>query len=245
VDLANEAFGLVRTLVPRHVHGNATTTSSTTSLNKIGSTEIGYVRAATEDVISAKTPINVVKGALTGLQNVFKGKLTVYDQEQWLGSSREKSFWKYVYLTEFDTILQTKPSALPQLRAALEEGMILAPHRLQILPHEHDLLGISTKNRKRVVPAVGNFTVVQELNPLKGAVCCDELSNEKPWKAHPNCGSFWWQCGFNEQQDHSRLEQYDLIRLKPGMNLVTLAANHNGRRCKPSTNGVCSRSPDT
>ena len=57
----------------------------------------------------------------------------------------------------------------------------------------------------------------------EGAVCCDEYSQDyyKPWEQYPKCNSHWWQCGFNDQQDHSRLEHYNLIRLSnPGMNLV-------------------------
>jgi hypothetical protein len=48
----------------------------------------------------------------------------------------------------------------------------------------------------------------------------------------------------NDQQDHSRLEHYDLIRLSnPGMNLARgwawQRANHSGRQaCKPSSNNI-------
>jgi hypothetical protein len=61
----------------------------------------------------------------------------------------------------------------------------------------------------------------------------------KPWKQYPKCNSHWcWQCGLNDQQDHSWLEHYNLIWLSnPGMNIVSLAANHNGQQCQPSCNG--------
>lgn len=224
-ELVDDAFRLLLTLVP-----NDTTGNTTNALSQIGRTELAYVRAATEDVISQKTPINIVKGALTGLQKALKGDGDSMSAERQHGSS-----WKYVYLTEPDTILQTKPSALPQLQKALVEGLILAPHRLQPLPHEYDLAGM--KNSNKMVHAVGNFSLILQLNSLEGAVCCDQ--DYKPWKEHPKCNSFWWQCGFNDRKDHSRLEQYDLIRLQPGMGIVSLAANHNGRRCKPNTSGVC------
>ena len=222
-ELADEAFRLLLTLAP--VRGTK---------RKIGSTEFGFVKATTEDVISKMTPINIVKGSLIGLQHALKGEL-----EKWLGNSRERSSWNYVYLTEPDTILQTKPSALPQLKAALDEGTVLAPHRIQPVPHEYDLLRMTNPNK--FIPAKGNFSSVLELNPLEGAVCCDELSKSyKPWKEYLNyCSTLWWQCGFNDKQDHSRLEPYALMKLKPGMNVVNLAANHNGRRCKPIVNGVC------
>jgi len=160
--------------------------------NKIRSTEIGYVQAVTEDVISAKTPINIVKGALVGLQNALKGSLNSIQQQEWLGTSSRD--WKYVYLTEADTILQTKPSALVQLKTALDEGLILAPHRLQLLPHEYDLRGM--KNRNKMVPAKGNFTNVTTLNPLNGAVCCHDYHKPLDYQHAGECKSFWWQCGF-------------------------------------------------
>jgi len=240
-EYADESFRLVLSLISNHNASNTTKSS----LDKIQGTELAYVRAATEDVISLQTPINIVKGALAGLQNALMSS-TKKRQHEWLGTgARNASSWKYVYLTEADSILQTKPSSLPFLKKALDRGMILAPHRLQALPHEYDLAGM--KNRNKMVPAipstVGNFSTILQLHPWEGAVCCDEYSQNyyKPWKQYPKCNSHWWQCGFNDQQDHSRLEHYSLIRLSnPGMNIVSLAANHNGRRCKPSTSrGVC------
>ena len=238
-EYAEESFRLLLSLISNKDTSVKTTTAKQ-SFAKIERTELAYVRAATEDVISQKTPINIVKGALTGLQKALtRQSMSTERQYEWLGTARNASSWKYVYLTEPDSILQTRPSSLPFLKEALDQGMILAPHRLQALPHEYDLAGM--KNTHKRVPNFGNFSTIQQLNPWKGAVCCDEYSkSHKPWKQYPKCNSHWWQCGFNDQQDHSRLEHYHLIRLtNPGMNLVTLAANHNGRRCITSNSGVC------
>jgi hypothetical protein len=238
-EYANESFRLLLSLISSK-HNGWSNTSAKSLLDKIQGTEMAYVRAATEEVISLKTPINIVKGALAGLQNAL---MSTKRQYEWLGAARNASSWKYVYLTEADSILQTKPSSLPYLKQALDQGMILAPHRLQALPHEYDLAGMN-KNRNKMVPAttVGNFSTILQLHPWEGAVCCDEYSQvyHKPWEQYPKCNSHWWQCGFNDKQDHSRLEHYNLIRLSnPGMNLVSLAANHNGRQCKPSNSGTC------
>lgn len=243
-EYANESFQLLLSLIPNQdtTSGNTTTTARQSVADKIHKTELAYVRAETRDVISLKTPINIVKGALTGLQAVFKGDTSMSTERrfEWLGTTRNVSSWKYVYLTELDSILQTKPSSLPFLKIALDQGMILAPHELQPLPHEHDLAGMKNTN-KRVPNSFANDSMILQLAPFSGAVCCDEYSrDDKPWKQYPKCESHWWQCGFDNQQNHSRLEPYTLIRLtNPGLNLVSLAGTHNGRRCLPSSSGTC------
>ena len=46
--------------------------------------------------------------------------------------------WPYVLLTEPDLIVNTRPDALPLLGRALRQGGVLAPHRLQPIPHASD-----------------------------------------------------------------------------------------------------------
>lgn len=215
-------------------------------ITRIGKTEVGYARATLEEVTSKITPVNRVKGSLTGLQRALKGKMDEERKKEWLGRTHKASFWKYVYLTEPDTILQARPSALPQIQAALDKGMILAPHRFQPLPHESDLKGMENENK--FIPATGKFETVVKLNPLNGGVCCDGLEGEsKPYMKFDKCGSFWWQCGFNARRDHSRLEEYQLMRLTgaAGTGIVNLAGSEHGRRCIPNTSGVCSLSSAT
>ena len=185
-------------------------------------------------------PINVIKGALTGLQHALKGKRDKKRTKEWLRSSRTS--WKYVYLTEPDIILHTKPWVLPQLKDALDQGLVLTPHWLQPLPHEADFSKM--KDKSKLVPATGNFSSVMELNALNGGVCCDENKGTyKPWEDFPKeKGSFWRQRGFFNGGNHERLTPYSLIRLNPGTGIVSLAASAHGRRCYPRQNGV--RLPD-
>ena len=68
-EYANESFRLVLSLISSKHNGGSNTTKSL--LDKIQGTEMAYVRAATEEVISLQTPINIVKGALAGLQNAL------------------------------------------------------------------------------------------------------------------------------------------------------------------------------
>jgi hypothetical protein len=173
-----------------------------------------------------------------GLQSALKGDLDEERQRECLGNVHNASTWKYVYLTEPDLILQTRPGALPQLRDALDKGLVLCPHRLQPLPHEYDVPGMETKDK--FVPATGNFAFVLELNPLQGGVCCDKNKGSyKPWMEVGSCDNFWWMCGFDARRNHSLLEPYPLIRLHPGMGIVSLAASEHGRRCWPSSTGTC------
>jgi hypothetical protein len=234
VDLAQDSFALLRS----DTAGNSTSKDQS-PVTRIGNTELGYARATLEEVTSATTPINLVKGALAGLQCALKGDMEEGRAKEWLGNAHDISYWKYVYLTEPDTILQSRPAALSHLREALDEGLIIAPHRLQPLPHESDLKGM--KRSVKYLPATGNFSNVIELNPLKGGVCCDALRGKyKPWRNFEKCGSFWWQCGFNARQNHTRLEEYQLLRLQTGTGIVNLAGSEHGRQCLPSPNGVCS-----
>ena len=220
-------------------HASVKSNGNDTLVTNIGNTEVGYVNVSNDEVASKITRINRVKGALTGLQLAIKGEMDASRLQEWLGVTRNASFWRYVYLTEPDTILQTRPLAIPQIRKALDNGLILAPHRLQPLPHESDLKGM--KNKDKFLPALGKFENVIQLDPLDSGVCCDELGGTfRPFQKFERCGSFWWQCGFNSGRNHSRLEEYQLIRLESGTGIVSLAGSEHGRRCVPNTNGVCS-----
>merc|ERR1711865_295338 len=55
----------------------------------------------------------------------------------WLSLSAQAR-WQYVLLTEPDLIVNTRPDALPLLGHALRQGGVLAPHRLQPIPHASD-----------------------------------------------------------------------------------------------------------
>ncbi len=75
---------------------------------------------------------NMPYGAIVGLQRAFKS-----DDDNWLGNEPR---WNSVYLTEPDTLLHVKPTALPDLMdGVLNRGWILSPHRLQPIPHATDL----------------------------------------------------------------------------------------------------------
>lgn len=211
------------------------------TVTKIGNMELGFVKVTKKETKTSSVERNIPKAALQILQQAFSGDLGVRRRRDILGTTTKKSYWKYVYLTEPDTILQTKPYALSQIQSALDQGLVLAPHRLQPIPHEADFIGM--KDSKRFVPATGNFSIVLDLNTNENAVCCDEQAKDyKPWQDYfDNCGTFWWDCGFssNTNYSHVHLNPYSFIRLSQGTGIVSLSATEHGRRCFPSKNGKC------
>jgi hypothetical protein len=211
---------------------------------RIGHTEVGFVRAVT-NVTTRYVKVNMPKAAIEGLQQAFKGNFEFEETKLWLGNHHNRESllpWKYVYFTEPDTILQTRPWVLPQLVDALDEGFILVPHRLQPIPHESDVKGSDDKTK--FVPAAGDLSVVMELDALGGDVCCD-AGIEKPGASnYPECGTFWYMCGFGKKGgdpfvDHERLLAYKFMRLRDGTGIVSLTGTEHGRRCNPGKNAVC------
>ena len=68
-EFAHDAFAFLAN------HASAKRNTNTTLVTQIGNTEVGYVSATTDEVTSKMTPINCVKGALTGLQHAIKGEM--------------------------------------------------------------------------------------------------------------------------------------------------------------------------
>ena len=198
-----------------------------------------------EETNSTFIRMNMPKGALDVLQRGFKRNLDKKRTEELFGSTKDLSFWRYVFLTEPDTILQTSKWATPQLRAALDQGFILTPHRFQPIPHESDLSGMRDDSHSKFVPATGNFSTVIHLKAVDA--CCDEHKGKyKPGRTDfPGCGAFWWQCGFQINGTHTRLEPYSLIRFQSGTGIVSLAATEHGRRCFPQRNSACTPPSDS
>lgn len=215
--------------------------TSAVQVSLLGS-ELDYVRVTPDMVVSKYEPVNLPKASLYGLRHAMVGNDTRWTQ-QWLGSNPLQ--WQYVYLTEPDTMLNTRPSALPHLKTALQDSLILAPHRLQPIPFEADVPESPLPDT--FVPA--DFKTPIQLDSLVGDSCCDEQAGSyRPGsyaESKEHCGNFWWMCGFPEQTtkkyNHSRLVHYDFMRLRQGTGVVTLAGTEHGRRCLPKKQSRCER----
>lgn len=218
------------------------------SLYNLETTELGYVRITNETWITTQyVKFNMPRAAVIGMQLALKGQAK--DPLDWLGTKHEHSYWKYVYLTEPDTILHTKPWLLSSIRDGLDRGLSFFPHRLQPLPHESDLpldantsrIVTSSTNAGRFVPnSVSPFSNVTVLDPIHD-FCCDDGQIPN----HEKCGTWFWTCGFDnriQQKDlseeevlekHKRLVNYPMMRLERGTGVVFGPTEH-GRRCLPS-----------
>lgn len=161
---------------------------------------------------------NVPVAMLRQLHRVLVRKTTDEVGECWLGKGgRER--WRHVYFSEADLILVTKPDALPGLGRALRDGRLLAPHRLQPLPHASDFGGIDEMlhDNVNVIPNRPPFEEVIEVDSFRRPDRCDDpLSSRenavlfdsccdrgtyKPNLVHEDCGNFWWLCGFGNLHD--------------------------------------------
>ena len=224
-------------------------THDETVIAKIGDIEVSYVRVTDQRIYGTPfIPRNVPRAAVVLMQKAMNGKLDDSETEKWLGKNRDPAYWKYVYLTEPDTILQMKTELLPQFKQALDDGYSLFPHRLQALPHEMNLPAGHTVEPRFYLPSVGHFANVTELDTANGYSCCDGGSAWPGVKDFEDCGNFWYICGFNSEELKSakaplseqlvmdlfkRFAVYPMMRLKDGTGVVFGATEH-GRRCYPS-----------
>ena len=252
IDCIRDAFKvLLDVLEPGNTH------DSMNNITQIGHMEVGYARVSQED---AKTKIlekNMPLAVLLGLKDAFtmselpeseRTPEMTQNMTSWLGNKQEPSYWKYVYLTEPDTILQTRPSTLAALKTEVDKGSVLLPHRLQPIPHESDVMGMSKEKNSFLFEE--EFPEIFTLDPINSHdVCCDENAGQhfKPGRPpnYDTCGiRFWYTCGFAAKlkgikNRHERLLPYKLFRMTGGTGIVSLAATEHGRRCIPKKNGIC------
>ena len=193
----------------------------------------------------------VPRVALFGLQNVMHPNNTdSAAQQAWLGS--DPSRWKYVYFTEPDLILHTRPSALPAISQVLKEGSLMAAHRLDPVPHQRDIPQTNTDDYRFVLPNNGSFAAITPLG--ENDVCCDQgryypgnhadpTQREKVVRACPwMTAAIWFYCGFARKDKdykdpavildvHHRLLKYPFISLSSGTGLPVLSEHQ--RVCVP------------
>ena len=194
---------------------------------------------------------------------------TTQSQQQNPDASSITDQWKYVFLGEPDLILNTRPSALFQLSQSLRNGGVLAPHRLQPLPHDsdfglekwkrmpdrlipnippifHNVLEIDHYYERNTQNVTANF-----LDPTLTS-CCDG-GNDKPYQKLEKCleDAPWWRCGFESfsntelPTNKSVVEAaHAIVGHYPLARLkrgtgVVFVGSEIGRICIPSRGGLC------
>lgn len=223
--------------------------------------QLGYVQVTDQKTYkTAVMNVNRPKAAIRGLQLALTGKLNnTADIDRWLGTKYDHNYWKYIYFTEPDLVLQTRingvTSTIPSLYEELNRGHSLMPFRLQPIPHESDLVG-TTRQSHNYLSSAGKFRTVVELNGNPddddddesgngGDMCCDGGTDRPVWdnKDDPvvECYSFWYGCGFlnevknyDEEIKHRRIVDFaPLMRITSGTNIVTIPGSEHARKCHP------------
>mmetsp|Transcript_40812 Transcript_40812/g.98423 ORF Transcript_40812/g.98423 Transcript_40812/m.98423 type:complete len:566 (+) Transcript_40812:40-1737(+) len=192
---------------------------------QIGNTELAAVRITNTTWFKTKwVKHNMPLAAVIGMQLALGGKFE-YDKETryWLGTKHDASYWKYVYLTEPDTLLHTKESMWKPIQEGLDQGLSFFPHRLQPLPHELNLppsadddpsnnkkkKHISKKYESKFIPNnVPPFSNVTNLDESRH--CCDDgpewpgRSEEFGIQQRPCGGHWWWGCGYQQASSSNK-----------------------------------------
>ena len=249
---------------PNHDNSNSHTDSSkkdSTLSPKLGHMELDFVtiteRQYKTNILSRNMPLGALVGAKEVMQlaDVDPAKRTKHQQglvNAWLGTRKDPTHWKYLYLTEPDSVLVTRDRSLQLLKDEIDirEG-IISPWRLQPIPHESDIRGYH--DPKLFLAEKDGFEQVLSLDHQGSAadgeyrtndVCCDEDPAGKdfrPAKKMPDCGKGvkWFWCGFKAYEfnaplppdPHERLRNYELFRLTKGTGITTIAGNLFARRC--------------
>jgi len=214
---------------------------SPSSPNKLSTMELAFVKGDP----GVNYDNNIPKVALLGLRRAFEliGQRSEEQRayvEKWLGNSQEPDYWEYVYLSEHDSILYHRPRALERIKALVDGGNLMLPHRLQPIPHESDVSG--ALRRETYLPMKGDFEAVTAIS-IEKDTCCDENwgPDRSPGKEpnFPQCdGKMWYECDFGKTRAaHERIKVYKLIRLEEGTGTTLIAGTEQGRRCIPQKNG--------
>jgi hypothetical protein len=201
---------------------------------------------------------NVPRGAIIGMQLALSGKMkSKNEQIKWLGErynnnnnnlvgsesdsnsglnleeelSSSSSYWKYVLLTEPDSVLNLNHDLLPLMKNALDDGISLFPHRIHPLPHETDLPTNTTLNRGLYLPNVAPFSNVTTLDPLgdndeEYIACCDGGNVWPGFKRNPQ--RKWWENGFRHLSDDGKNNN----RNNSSTNINVTAASYNLTKIK-------------
>jgi len=217
---------------------------------------------------SAREKKNVPRLAMVQFQRIVRmqsqGSESVSTAREeiasWLGLG--PSSYKHIYFSEPDLILHIGPKAMRGLSAKLDAGCtLLGAHRLSLMPHLaqfrsiYDSLDSASAKRwmdTQLLPQLGSFGAVHELDTSAGDVCCDQgtfyPSNleepRRPVRARLDfhCPGNWDHCGFAKLmgsngtwaqvvRGHHLVEMYPFISQSSGTRVPLLHAHQ--RVCLP------------
>jgi hypothetical protein len=191
---------------------------------------------------------NLPREAIQGIQYVFNRNVTLLPTQsidevtiQWLGTNDLNKF-RYVYFTEPDLLLNTRPRTIPYIANELRNGNIIMAHRLQLIQHGSDFPNFA--DTSLIIPAMGSFANVTTLDSMNGDGCLLLGRNDKAGLKAPRCRKLWWRCGFGHSKQHNysdvkQIEKlfhlyksFELIRLKHGTGFTTIAGTQQRSMCE-------------
>ena len=211
--------------------------------------ELAYVWGLNETTQDDTVHLPVI--ALTLFQQVMRtqqgetASMSPLTIREWLGEDATR--WKYVYFSEPDLVLTTRPHALEAIAQQLQRGNLMAAHRFQLLPHAVDFPNYAWPGR--LVPDQDVFALFHDLDPHNtiGDACCDAGDRHFGLDDYSFCW-LWYDCGTRHQEEaysnvtamrkaHERLLGYPLVRLMTGLHIPWV--QEHARRCIPKRNGEC------
>jgi len=223
----------------------------------IARTEFDYVRMDEELYMTDSEEVSRTRGSIYGMQKALQREFNTSYSRKWFGL--DAGYWKHVILTEPGFVYQTRAASLPGIRLALERGRALIPHRFVPVRHETDLTKdkISYDGNSDFLPK--NFSDILDLDGDYD-MCCDGGSDRPSWNteddpSHAACHSWWWNCGYTKElqpQETSEevkrkriLDFAPLIRMKQGIDIVSIPGTKYRRKCHPrkrqKPNEICER----
>eukprot|EP00581_Thalassiosira_minuscula_P017083 CAMPEP_0183720148 /NCGR_PEP_ID=MMETSP0737-20130205/12850_1 /TAXON_ID=385413 /ORGANISM="Thalassiosira miniscula, Strain CCMP1093" /LENGTH=467 /DNA_ID=CAMNT_0025949969 /DNA_START=95 /DNA_END=1499 /DNA_ORIENTATION=+ len=166
---------------------------------KLRHMELEFVEINKEELpVPRRGDVNVPRGAVIRFQKAVREYRKMEEEgsfsedgpnqdmtmvTSWLGA--KPSRWHNVYFSEPDLILHLRPEAVPVLSEELRKGNLLAAHRLNPVPHmaqfrdiyenyKNVTPGIANRIETLLLPDMGQFAAVHELDEASGDVCCDQ-----------------------------------------------------------------------
>ena len=162
------------------------------------------------------------------------------------------SRFQYIYFSEPDLILHTRPSAMDAIRREMDRGGVFTAHRFMPIPHQRSFPNYD--NFQNVLPDSGRFADIRELNRDLHS-CCDAGKYYPSNPTHPSeplpvypCGHLqWWECGYFKRQkqyhDFASVAELHYRVPSPFVSLVRGTGwpliHNNQRVCFPQSYGAC------
>jgi hypothetical protein len=183
--------------------------------------------------------------AIRGLQYALVGNYTSDEEiEKWLGTTN-RSKWQYVYFSEPDLILNTRPRIIPYIAKELQRGQTIMAHRFQLVQHGSDYPNFI--DPQLIMPAVGRFANVTSVSSLRRNDQCiwENYNNDRIALKNKTCQMLWNRCGFdmNRKFNHYKTiadvekayqmyKVFNFMRLVDGTGFTTIAGTEGRNICR-------------